>query len=203
MLLGWLRKEHFDHYLQQIPCTYSAVFKLDVSSLRAKKAKFFPTVLHCLSSVVNQHPEFRMSFESSGKLGYFEVAHPCFTIFHKDTETFSNLWTEYSPDLTTFCETYEANLNRYGNCHKMEARPDTPENTFPVSCLPWASFGSFQLNFPKSYSYLLPIFTLGKFYDENGKTLLPLAIQVHHAVCDGFHLCRFVNELQNLFNDAK
>lgn len=31
----------------------------------------------------------------------------------------------------------------------------------------------------------------------------PLAIQVHHAVCDGFHLCRFVNELQDLFNDAK
>lgn len=203
MLLGWPRKEHFDHYLQQIPCTYSAVFKLDVSLLRAKKAKFFPTVLHCLSSVVNQHPEFRMSFDSSGKLGYFEVAHPCFTIFHKDTETFSNLWTEYSPDLNTFCETYEANLNRYGNCRKMEARPDTPENTFPVSCLPWASFDSFQLNLPKSYSYLLPIFTLGKFYDENGKTLLPLAIQVHHAVCDGFHLCRFVNELQNLFNDAK
>ena len=144
-----------------------------------------------------------MSFDSSGKLGYFEVAHPCFTIFHKDTETFSNLWTEYSPDLTTFCETYEANLNRYGDCHKMEARPDTPENTFPVSCLPWASFDSFQLNLPKSYSYLLPIFTLGKFYDENGKTLLPLAIQVHHAVCDGFHLCRFVNELQDLFNDAK
>ena len=30
--------------------------------------------------------------------------------------------------------------------------------------------------------------------------ILPLAIQVHHAVCDGFHICRFVNELQELIN---
>ena len=41
-----------------------------------------------------------------------------------------------------------------------------------------------------------PIFTMGKYQEENGRTLLPLAIQVHHGVCDGFHLCRFVNSLQ-------
>lgn len=42
--------------------------------------------------------------------------------------------------------------------------------------------------------------TLGKYYEEDGKILLPLAVQVHHAVCDGFHICRFVNELQELIN---
>lgn len=25
---------------------------------------------------------------------------------------------------------------------------------------------------------------------------LPLAVQVHHAVCDGFHVSRLLNELQ-------
>ena len=25
---------------------------------------------------------------------------------------------------------------------------------------------------------------------------MPLAAQVHHGVCDGFHLCRFLRELQ-------
>ena len=32
------------------------------------------------------------------------------------------------------------------------------------------------------------------------KVLMPLAIQVHHAVCDGFHVCRFLDELQDLLN---
>ena len=50
------------------------------------------------------------------------------------------------------------------------------------------------------YDYLIPIFTMGKYYKEDNKIILPLAIQVHHAVCDGFHICRFVNELQELIN---
>lgn len=47
-----------------------------------------------------------------------------------------------------------------------------------------------------------PIFTMGKFEEEGGKILLPLAVQLHHAVCDGFHLCRLVNELQDLLENV-
>ena len=37
---------------------------------------------------------------------------------------------------------------------------------------------------------------MGRFYEREGRVLMSLAVQVHHAVCDGFHLCRLVNELQ-------
>ena len=122
--------------------------------------------------------------------------HPCYTIFHKESETFSNLWTEYTPDYEAFCEAYRLDMAQYGRNPGMEAKPGTPENTFPVSMLPWASFEGFNLNLQKGYDYLLPIFTMGRYQETGGKTLLPLAVQVHHAVCDGFHLCRFVNGLQ-------
>ena len=64
----------------------------------------------------------------------------------------------------------------------------------------WVSFNGFNLNLQKGYDYLLPIFTFGKFYKENDIYWLPLSIQVHHAVCDGFHTCRLINELQNILN---
>ena len=35
-----------------------------------------------------------------------------------------------------------------------------------------------------------------KFFERDGKRLLPLAIQVHHAVCDGYHIGVFVEKLQ-------
>ena len=38
--------------------------------------------------------------------------------------------------------------------------------------------------------------TLGRYRKENGRTLLPLAMQVHHGVTDGFHVGRFFNRLQ-------
>lgn len=197
---SWPRRAYFNHYFTQVPCTYSAVFKLDITKLRQRKEKLYPAMLYFLSTVVNRHQEFRMAYRETGEVGFYDVVHPCFTIFHPDTETFSNLWTAYTPDYQAFRAAYEQNLAAYGSRQDIMAHPDTPENTFPVSMVPWASFEGFNLNLQNGYHYLPPIFTMGKFQEENGKTLLPLAIQVHHAVCDGFHLCRLVNELQELLN---
>ena len=55
---------------------------------------------------------------------------------------------------------------------------------------------SFNLNLAKGHAYTLPIFTLGKFFLEGERTLLPVALQVHHGVTDGFHVGRFFTRLQ-------
>ena len=194
----WPRSAYFDHYFTQVPCTYSAVFKLDITRLRQRGQKLYPAMLYFITSAVNRHRAFRMSFDGEGRLGVFDSMLPCYTVFHKDTETFSNLWTEYNPDREAFCAAYQRDLAAWGDRPGLVARPDPPENTFPVSMVPWASFEAFHLNLQKGYDYLPPIFTMGRFHEEGGKVLLPLAVQVHHAVCDGFHLCRLVNEVQAL-----
>lgn len=196
----WARKEYFDHYFSQVPCTYSAVFKLDITNLRRRGQKLYPTMLYHIAAEVNRREEFRTALDAQGRLGVYDQMHPCYTIFHKDSETFSNLWTEFTPDYDRFCEAYRQDMDTYGDRPGMMAKPDAPENTFPVSMIPWASFEGFNLNLQKGYDYLLPIFTMGRYYEADGKTLLPLAVQVHHAVCDGFHLCRFVNSLQERLN---
>lgn len=40
----WSRKEYFDHYFDQVPCTYSAVFKLDITKLRRSGKKLYPAM---------------------------------------------------------------------------------------------------------------------------------------------------------------
>ena len=37
----------------------------------------------------------------------------------------------------------------------------------------------------------------GRFRESGGSTSLPLALQAHHAVCDGYHACRFLSILQD------
>lgn len=194
----WHRKEYFEHYFSQIPCTYSITVKLDISKIKKSNLKLYPTMLYFITKVVNKHSEFRTAFDMDGNLGFFDNMIPCYTIFNKDTETFSNCWTEYSDDYDVFCKSYEVDIERFGAAKGMIAKPNIPENNFPVSMIPWSTFEGFNLNLPKGDKYLLPIFTMGKYYEEEGKYLLPLAIQVHHAVCDGFHVCRFINELQEL-----
>lgn len=157
-------------------------------------------MLYYLTTVVNRHPEFRTAINKDGELGVYSEMIPCYTIFHKDTETFSNLWTGCVSNYEDFCVAYENDMLKYGEQKGMIGKLNVPENNFTISMIPWTTFDGFNLNLQKGYDYLIPIFTIGKYYWENGQVMLPLAIQVHHAVCDGFHVCRFVNELQELIN---
>ena len=136
--------------------------------------------------------------DEKGQVGVFSEMIPCYTVFHKDTEMFSNIWTEYRGDYAEFCKRYEEDIEHYGSNAGMMAKPNPPANTFPVSMIPWTTFEAFNLNLKKGYGYLLPIFTFGKYYEEDSKYYIPLSVQVHHAVCDGFHTCRFINELQEV-----
>lgn len=195
---AWKRKEYFDHYFKHVPCTYSMTVKLDITGLKDKK--LYPTLLYGLATIVNRHEEFRTAMNENGQVGVFSEMMPCYTIFHKDSQTFSNLWTAYTADYTEFCARYREDMERYGNIEGMMAKPNPPENTFPVSMIPWTTFEGFNLNLKNGYDYLLPIFTFGKYQQDNGRYYIPLSVQVHHAVCDGFHTSRFINELQELLD---
>ncbi len=195
----WERKEYFEHYLSAVPCTYSMTVKLDITNIRQKGLKLYPTMLYLLTTAVNQHEQFRMALNDRNELILYSDMEPCYTVFHKETETFSNIWTKYSKNYETFCRRYEEDIERYGNIKQFTAKPNLPENSFTVSMIPWTAFDAFNLNVP-DFKYLTPIFTIGKYVEDNEHFYLPLAVQVHHAVCDGFHVCRFINELQAHIN---
>ncbi|MBT2286578.1 hypothetical protein J7E78_23935 [Paenibacillus polymyxa] len=127
----WDRKPYFDHYLNQVRCTYSITANLDITllinELKLKGLKFYPALRTCF-----------------------------------------------------------------------DAKPNEPPNIFPVSSIPWVNFMGFNLNIYNEGTYLLPIFTMGKYVQQNDKVYLPLSIQLHHAVCDGYHAGVLFTELQSL-----
>ena len=195
----WPRRPWYDHYLHTIPCTYSMTADVDITEVKAmaKAAgqKLYPTLVYGISQVVNRHEEFRMALNGEGKLGVWDVVFPSYTIFHQDTQRFSNLWTEFSPDYQTFCQAWAEDQRQWGDVDAFAPKPPV-ENLFNVSCIPWTDFTGFQLNLQKGYDYLPPIITMGKYHCRHGRTVLPVAVQVHHAVCDGFHTARFIEELR-------
>lgn len=186
-----------------MPCTYSITVKLDITALLKQGAKLYPAMLYAITTVVNKHEEFRTAFNEKEELGVYSQMIPCYTVFHKERETFSNIWTEYHPDYAEFLANYEKDQKEYGCLEGMSPKPNLPDNNFPVSMVPWTSFEGFNLNLEKGYSYLLPIFTMGRYYKNEERWLLPLAVQVYHGVCDGFHVSRFINELQELIKEEK
>lgn len=200
----WNRREYYEHYLHNIPCTYSMTLNLDLTALltelKQRKLKLYPTMIFLLAKTVNKHDEFRTSIDENGQVGIFDKLHPSYTVLHKEGGTFTNIWTEYSPIFTEFYEKYVDDVNQYSATKSFMGKPKIPVNVFNISSIPWVSFTGFNLNLPKTTEYLLPIFTMGKYFTQNGKIELPIAIQAHHAVCDGLHLARFIQDLQVAMN---
>ena len=194
---NWERREHYLHFINEVRCSHSVCVNLDISNLNGQR--LYPAMLWLLTRTVNEMPEFRTSFTEDG-LGYYSEMHPAYTVFNRDTTTFSGIWTAYQPDYPSFRHSYEKDAGKYSFTTQYEPKPGRPANSFDVSMVPWFSFTAFNLNVFGDGTYLLPIFTMGKTFEENEKTMLPLAIQVHHAVCDGYHVGKFIETLQANIN---
>ena len=197
----WPRRPYFEHYHRDVPCWYSMTADVDITALllrlRESGLRFYPAIIYGIARMVNADPALRTAMDETGTIGIYDQVDPTYTVFHKDDETFSVLWTAYRPDLAGFCRDWEAERARYGDIHAFEARPpEVGQGLFNISAVPWVSFRALHLELPEANDYLLPIFTLGRYREENGRTLLPLAVQVHHGVADGFHVGRLFTRLQ-------
>lgn len=53
-LKTWKRGEYFERYMSEIPCTYSLTVKLDITKIREKNLRLYPTMLYCITKVVNR-----------------------------------------------------------------------------------------------------------------------------------------------------
>ncbi|QMW66834.1 type A chloramphenicol O-acetyltransferase [Mumia sp. ZJ1417] len=201
----WPRRQHFEHYRQRVPCTYSMTVELDVTAftaaMRRSTYKTYLAQVWALASVVNRHDEFKMCLTESGEPAVWPVVHPAFTTFNPERETFACVWAPYDPDFGSFHDVAAPLLAEHSRATEFFPQGTPPANTFDVSSLPWGSFTGFTLNIGNSWDHLAPIFTLGRHTTRDSRVLLPLAVQVHHAAADGFHSARLVNELQALVAD--
>lgn len=171
------------------------------AELKKRNIRFYPVIIFAITAIVNKHSELRMALDEQGRLGYYSFVSPTYTIFHKDNNTFSSIWTEYSSEFDKFYNNYNKDILEYGNIKGFITKQNGEKNLINISVIPWVSFTSFNLNLPQNDKYLLPIFTVGKFFESNEKLSLPLSVQVHHSVCDGFHASIFINELQEMLTN--
>ena len=66
----------------------------------------------------------------------------------------------------------------------------------PVSCLPRVAFRHFAVHSYENKPYYFPSVEAGKFEERDGRLIMPLSLTCHHATTDGWHVSRFLEDLQ-------
>ena len=200
-LQKWKRGQTFYYFSQMAPTGYSMTVELDVTrmrvALKAAGLKFFPAYLWLVTKTLNEQQEFKIA-ERDGQLGYYDTLTPLYATFHEDDKTFSLIWTEYEEDFMTFYHNYLQNQEQYGGNHGILAQAGQlpPPNAYTVSCVPWISFQHFAVHSYDNKPYYFPSVEAGKFYEKDGRSMMPLSITCHHATTDGYHVNLFLEKLQ-------
>lgn len=198
----WNRGDLFRFYIEKMRIVMSLTVDIDVTNLKiyAKKhcIRFYPLTLWVVSKAINSHDEFKYSWDANGNLIQWDYVSPSYTDFHGEDESFTKLVTEYSEDLFEFCSRVQADRQRHKNDRAV--LKDQPPNFFDASCLPWVKYRHFDVHVFDEGKFLAPVVTWGKYEEEHGRLMMPLTMNIHHAVADGFHLSRFFNEVQEMIN---
>lgn len=200
----WERRTHYAAYTDLLPLNWNITVELDLSVLlpeiRLRGLRLYPVLLYLACTAIGRIPAFRMGYDDQGRLGYFDGVHPSYTVFHKDDQTFSDLWSFYHSDFQTFYNGMVQDMEVWGNSKGYKGRPDMPPNCCPMSMTPWLRFTSCSFDTFKPTLMLRPILTFGRYFSRDGHTLLPFAICASHAVADGWHAARLVEELQEMMD---
>lgn len=201
----WNRGTLFKFYIDKMRMVMSLTVDIDVKPLAEfitkSGLKFYPAMIWAVSKVVNSHDEFKYGWNTKGNLIKWNVVSPSYVHFHKEDKNFTKTVTEYSDDLFVFHSRFMS--DREKNRDMRAIVENQPPNFFDVSCLPWVRYKHFDIHVFDEGKFLAPVITWGKYEPEQEKLIMPLTMNIHHAVADGFHLSRFFNEVQELINSLE
>ncbi|WP_066629334.1 chloramphenicol acetyltransferase [Labilibacter marinus] len=201
----WNRKEHFDFFSQFKEPFFGIVADVDCTkayeSVKNAGISFYAWYMHKSLLAVNTIPEFKCRIINQQPMVYDEVHVAGTTI--RDDETFGFTFVPYSSDFNTF----QNNLKSESQRVKVSSGLGLNDNTARVdvihySTLPWINFSSLTHARSGVHPDSIPKITFGKAVLKNGIMMLPVAINVHHALMDGIHVNKFLEKFEELLNDV-
>lgn len=197
----WSRSEHFKIFSAFDYPHFNMCANMDLTTFYAaiqqQQISITIGLMYVLSRAANEIPEFRYRIQS-GEVIEYEVVHPSATIMSK-ANLFGFSTIEFSRDFPTFATRAAAEIARVKESPDL-TDPELIDNLLFMSAIPWVSFTSFMHPIHLSPIDSIPRFAWGKFFQE-GKTLkMPLSVQAHHALMDGFHMGRYYELVQDHFD---
>ena len=198
------RKAHFEHFSKMAFPWVGITANVDITAFRKeikeKGEPFFLALLYRTVLAGNSVPEFRQRI-SGGKIVQYDFCRASFTLALSDGTYCYCKPPRYDLPFEEFLPlALDAEKEAKENAG-IEDGDDAAELFF-VSSMPWVSFTSViePFDYPADSN---PRLMFGKFFEQEGKTFLPVSTLTHHALTDGRHIGAFYENLLKLLNGEK
>lgn len=200
---NWNRKEHFEFFSSFANPQLNIVAQVDCTKAyneaKLNGHSFFASYLHKSMKAVNSIKEFRYRIIEN-KVYELDVIHAGSTIARADG-TFAFGLIPYSPDFHEFSTSLKNEIQNVQNSQGLrlgieEEKVDLIRHT----TLPWIHFTGIMHPTKLDKTDSVPKISFGKMKEEAGRLMMPVSVEAHHGLIDGFHVSLYFDEFQKLLN---
>lgn len=191
---------HFLVFRDALQPEYCVNMNLDVTDflqvIKKRGLSFTLSFIFVVAKCANDIEEFRYRFINDKVVLYDEVG-TSFTFMNKETDLFKMINVPTQHTLSEFEALARTTISEQEEYFK--GAP--PVDSFIFSAMPWISFTSISHTISATKSKGQPLFDWGKFFEQNGRMIMPFSVQVHHSFVDGIHVGEIVDKIQTCLDN--
>ena len=195
----WERAMHCMVFRNSVEPQFCVTFEADITNFKEEVKKqglsFTMAMVYAVCKCANEIEEFRYRF-LDGKIVLYDRIDTAFTYLNKSTNLFKVVNVPFIDDISEYCKLAYMTANE----QKEYFTGPLANDVFQCSPMPWVSFTHISHTNSGKKDNATPLFDWGKYYEKNGRIMIPISVQAHHSFVDGVHIGQFVNGLQEYFD---
>lgn len=198
----WQRAVHCAVFRDCVEPSYCVTFEVDVTELRnfAKKngLSFTMAMVYATCKCANDVEAFRYRF-LDGKVVLFDSVDTAFTYLNKETNLFKVVNVPMIEDIVEYC----TRAKEMAENQEVYFTGPLGIDVFQCSPMPWVRYSHISHTNSGKKDNATPLFDWGRFYEKDGRWLMPFSVQAHHSFVDGVHVGEFAEKLENFLKEPR
>ena len=192
----WERATHCAVFRNCVEPAFCVTFDLDITNFRAYVKRsglpFTYALIWTVSYCANKIENFRYRF-LDGKVVLFDKIDTAFTWLDEKTELFKVVNVPFSDNIEHYC----AEAKQTAEEQRVYFTGPLGNDIFQFSPMPWITYRHISHTNSGKKDNATPLFDWGKYYERDGRWLLPFSVQAHHSFVDGLHIGRLAKMLRD------
>ena len=196
----WERAIHCMVFRDSVEPAFCVTFDIDITNflgqVRRQNVSFTIAFVYAVCKCANGIKAFRYRF-LDGKIVLFDQIDTAFTYLNKETELFKVINVPMRDTLKEYVEL----ATRTAEEQKEYFIGPLGNDVFQCSPMPWVTYTHISHTNSGKKDNATPLFDWGRYYERDGRIIMPVSVQAHHSFVDGIHIGRFAEQLQNYLDE--
>ena len=204
--ITWNRRQQFEFFKDYHNPFFNICTTVDVTPLldltRSIENISFFIAYHFFSiKATNEVEPFRYRLRGDRILVHDRI-HAGTTLLLAD-ENFTFAYFDYEEDFEVFHAHAKATIKSAKAAGVQLYQRAEQDDLIYHSVIPWATFTSISHARKGGRHESVPKIAFGKYREDGGRMMMPVSVEVHHALMDGLHVGQYFERLESYFSNPR